>query len=1016
MHRFCRFLAAFTLLAMACGAAFAYDNDTHYVLTYYLARKVGFTIEQARQIASANVSVDVEPGTEPLQVGQVINPNGDAQTPRILFHAFPDTRLYDDYYARYLAAGADKTDADLRAKEFARDKVAARQRLLWDRGLRSGNPGQYLHFFQDTYSHDIYWSSAGHVHGGHAPDFISLDLEKALRMAQASVGALQQFMQACMQRESAPVDFVEVQRVVRKLGEINPITLYQDKSPEVKDLGSAFEYLRSKVLKLTGTAPLADDVNLPDWRAAAEYIGSVLGEKVPEWISYTYPADGPSQDANWRVQGCGELPQDGELKAKVSDQKNGKPLSGARVTLALGAGSPEASGETVDGAYTFGGLKATDVTYRVQASLSGYQDGGESIKFGCEGCGNVVSVRLKALPGQGDAEFAANLAREEAWIRERLARLAQSRDAALAGFASALAAAGDVLARLDSRADTPGLPARLDAAAADLGGASDTCRQLAAAGQKMAAALARMDEEERQIEQLLNNARTTAQLCAQAASATDAERDYLRAQALQQLIDQQQAALGLLDVQMGDLVPRRDALLKNRTKASALLADARRSVGDTGGATIDSLETRLAELRDFGAAWVAKERDVFNDRLVRFRADNAELVDPPVMAAGLTRLRNVVDTVDTLVVGDADLARRGAQVEAIRARLAALYAASRRGDAAFSALEKSVAGAACLDTGAPDMRAGLASADATRFMAQLATDKMGPSVAQAIQACKAKQRAGTDASGGPQVQPSTAAANTVRCWPGSDPYWNETNQQTQCRCRSGLRWNAAQRACLADQPDPDLQKMLDEVAHNQGEANSAIRGKQNMDKGNVEKELQTEHGPSSLREIAQNLNPMGALLQGLNDAVTRGQGGPSAPTGPGPSGPPARPAANSRPPPSGAPVQPTKPSQPAKDDWFIIKVSALPSSDANYRKFAECRYTVARGMLYLSSVAGGRREVQATADALTAKGHVGVEVRYYGDLDGNSVTRIAEQWNTVERQDYNACFDAVRRASGARKG
>src|SRR3990167_566636 len=81
-------MACLLLLLAVPWSAQAYDNDTHYVLTYYLARKVGFTMEQARQIASANVSVDAEPMTEPLQTGQVLNPSGDAQTPRWLFHAF----------------------------------------------------------------------------------------------------------------------------------------------------------------------------------------------------------------------------------------------------------------------------------------------------------------------------------------------------------------------------------------------------------------------------------------------------------------------------------------------------------------------------------------------------------------------------------------------------------------------------------------------------------------------------------------------------------------------------------------------------------------------------------------------------------------------------------------------------------------------------------------------------------------------------------------------------------------
>jgi hypothetical protein len=44
----------------------AYDNDTHFWLTYYLAIKTGYSPVQAAQIASADITVDLDRHTEPL--------------------------------------------------------------------------------------------------------------------------------------------------------------------------------------------------------------------------------------------------------------------------------------------------------------------------------------------------------------------------------------------------------------------------------------------------------------------------------------------------------------------------------------------------------------------------------------------------------------------------------------------------------------------------------------------------------------------------------------------------------------------------------------------------------------------------------------------------------------------------------------------------------------------------------------------------------------------------------------
>jgi hypothetical protein len=65
----------------------AYDNDTHFWLTYYLALKAGYTKTQATQIASANISVDFDKDTEPL------TPSFDHWTD--WFHAL-------SHYANYL--------------------------------------------------------------------------------------------------------------------------------------------------------------------------------------------------------------------------------------------------------------------------------------------------------------------------------------------------------------------------------------------------------------------------------------------------------------------------------------------------------------------------------------------------------------------------------------------------------------------------------------------------------------------------------------------------------------------------------------------------------------------------------------------------------------------------------------------------------------------------------------------------------------------------------------------------
>jgi len=55
------------LLLFWSSPAAAYYDDVHYALTYYIARRAGFTPQQALRIARANLSTDYSPPTEPVQ-------------------------------------------------------------------------------------------------------------------------------------------------------------------------------------------------------------------------------------------------------------------------------------------------------------------------------------------------------------------------------------------------------------------------------------------------------------------------------------------------------------------------------------------------------------------------------------------------------------------------------------------------------------------------------------------------------------------------------------------------------------------------------------------------------------------------------------------------------------------------------------------------------------------------------------------------------------------------------------
>lgn len=151
-----RRLAFIALLAAAGVASLqvvtAFDDDTHYAFTYYMARECGYTPLQARRMASADVSVDSvdSPATEPVGNGRsqglaAVGISNKARVPRVAFHAFMDGTKF----------GSNEEGPAIAA-------IHTQEMVLLAMARTMRNPGVLLHFIQDEYAHAGYESLGGH--------------------------------------------------------------------------------------------------------------------------------------------------------------------------------------------------------------------------------------------------------------------------------------------------------------------------------------------------------------------------------------------------------------------------------------------------------------------------------------------------------------------------------------------------------------------------------------------------------------------------------------------------------------------------------------------------------------------------------------------------------------------------------------------------------------------------------------------------------------------------------------
>ena len=140
--------------------SFGYEKENHYWLKMALALNCGFTIDEAKVIATGDWNMDEDSETAPVR------PGSDITNPKSKWHALP----------------TENPDVDKNEVSSGNQQIKQRQHELYDRalnekdtGMRLFKFGQYLHYTEDKWSHWGYTTGIGHAVPNVAPGMTSPD-------------------------------------------------------------------------------------------------------------------------------------------------------------------------------------------------------------------------------------------------------------------------------------------------------------------------------------------------------------------------------------------------------------------------------------------------------------------------------------------------------------------------------------------------------------------------------------------------------------------------------------------------------------------------------------------------------------------------------------------------------------------------------------------------------------------------------------------------------------------------
>lgn len=307
----------------------AYDNDTHFWLTYYLAIKTGYSPVQAAQIASANISVDFDKQTDPVLARpnfmlDVFRPIIYTENPRIYLHAFPLRRTCfnagetseSEIYKNPLdpRKSTDPAILSYLAKKVADGQDYRLQELL----KYPHNPGVFLHYLQDKYSHKGFWSGVGHA-GYEYVDYLATSPADAKLMIIDTVNYLIEFKKlmagqpigtadsiAQNWRQLDAKDRAEIDLTLNELIRVNP-------SPGIQETGLLNQWvLAGAQLKLSLVNRILErwkNRKMPDSFKAREVIAAKpeLKEKELPFIWYYNLHQGGFPDLKTQIKGTSKI-------------------------------------------------------------------------------------------------------------------------------------------------------------------------------------------------------------------------------------------------------------------------------------------------------------------------------------------------------------------------------------------------------------------------------------------------------------------------------------------------------------------------------------------------------------------------------------------------------------------------------------------------------------------------------------------------------------------------------------
>jgi hypothetical protein len=299
----------------------AYDNDTHFWLTYYLAVKAGYTPIQAEQIASANVSVDFDDDTEPVtpDLNNIIAAYRFKSTfsqVRSKFHALASKADIESLKNRKNVYWWDpERPRDVSILVDMELLVRKRKEQFWSETVAAKkNPGMFLHYLQDVYAHRDFASFYGHA-GYRRIDHLSSDREKATQMTFSTLRYLIAFRLAMTGRLTKEYrenperigisnylsvsDLKDVEATIKEFCDVNPSVGVEESAITKKwrtlKEDSKTDYSTPSNFLLPAMYEAYKENTAPDSRRAREVVTRRLGldiSMIPEIWLYDYSQSG----------------------------------------------------------------------------------------------------------------------------------------------------------------------------------------------------------------------------------------------------------------------------------------------------------------------------------------------------------------------------------------------------------------------------------------------------------------------------------------------------------------------------------------------------------------------------------------------------------------------------------------------------------------------------------------------------------------------------------------------------